>query len=397
MKNPRKTILLTFALIGATAPGTADEQPSVSTKGGFSIESADGAFSFEAGGRIMWDTDSFDGVLNRANDGDRRLNSDLRRSRLELDGSVLDDWDYSFHVDLLESGGASLHTIGVGYSGFEPFDVFIGRTKEPFGLEELSSSKALASIERNYFTEATDADSQPHFGVRLDGKVGQVGWSAGFFNPSGSPKKSDGGDRFAFTGRLFTAPVNEDGRTVHLGAAYTNRNIDTPIEQKGFGLDIAESGGVLDSSTWLTRDDSQWGLEGLYIDGPVSLQAEVFNKDMDIVGSPDGDVTHFYIQGTYTLTGERRGYKADSGTVDIIQPDAGDIAIELVAKIDQIELDVGGTPTEEVTGILAGVNFYLNRNVKLMANLISVDSKNIAAPGDDDDALVVSTRVQIAF
>ena len=40
-------------------------EPVISTEGGFQITSSDGAFSFKLGGRIMWDADSFDGVLNR--------------------------------------------------------------------------------------------------------------------------------------------------------------------------------------------------------------------------------------------------------------------------------------------------------------------------------------------
>ena len=92
----------------------------------------------------MWDVDSFDGVLNRSNDGSRRLSTDLRRSRLELGGTAYDDWKYKFDVDIKDKPGGSnaqLHTVGVDYTGFGGFDIFVGRTKEPFGLEELTSSK----------------------------------------------------------------------------------------------------------------------------------------------------------------------------------------------------------------------------------------------------------------
>ena len=53
-----------------------------------------------------------------------------------------------------------------------------------------------------------------------------------------SPDTDDGGDQIAFTGRLFGAPINDDDRTLHLGVAYSDRNIDVPVDQKGFGLDI---------------------------------------------------------------------------------------------------------------------------------------------------------------
>ena len=375
--------------------------PAVSSKGGIQITSSNSVFSFKLGGRVMWDVDSFDGVLNRSNDGSRRLSTDLRRSRLELGGTAYDDWKYKFDVDIKDKPGGSnaqLHTVGVDYTGFGGFDIFVGRTKEPFGLEELTSSKSISSIERNYYTEATDTDSQPQFGIRLDGKGSNVGWSVGLFNPVGGPKKDNGGDRIAFTGRLFGAPINTDSKTLHLGIAVTDRNIDQPLQHKGFGLDIAESGGKLDSSSLTIDSDRQWGLEGLYISGPFSLQSEVFAKKVGGAnGGPDGNVQHYYAQATYSLTGERRGYKAKSGIADIVKPSADRWAIELVGKLDHIELDIDGVPTEEVSGYLGGLNVYPNKNVKLMLNVIRVTSKNIAANNDDDAATVISTRLQFAF
>jgi len=377
------------------------DTPLILTDDGFEIASTGAAFSFKLGGRIMWDVDRFDGVLNRSNHGSWRLSNNLRRSRLELGGTAYKNWKFKFDLDINDKPGVDtirLHTFGVGYTGLKAFDVFVGRTKEPFGLEELTSSKSISSIERNYFTEATDVDSQPQFGIRLDGKGSGVGWSVSLFNPTGGPKKSDGSDRVAFTGRIFGAPINTDSKTLHLGIAITDRNIDQPIEQKGFALDIAEAGGKLDSSSLTIDSDRQWGIEGLYIFGPFSLQSEVFIKKVGGAHSgPDGDVHHYYSQVTYSLTGERRGYKAKSGTADRIKPSANRWAVELVGKLDHIELDIDGAPTEEVSGYLAGLNLYPNKNVKLMLNVIRVSSKSIATVDDDDAATVLSTRLQLAF
>ena len=396
-----KTLFL-YSLACVLVVSQADaSEPVISTESGFQISSADGAFSFKLGGRIMWDADSFDGVLNRSNDGSRRLSTDLRRSRLELGGTAYDAWKFKFDIDIKDKLGGSnayLHTVGVGYTGLKTFDVFIGRTKEPFGLEELTSSKSISSIERNYFTEATDTDSQPEFGIRLDSKGSGLGWSIGLFNPAGNPKNSDGGDRIAFTGRWFGALIDTDSTTLHLGIAVTDRNIDQPIQQKGFALDIAESGGKLDSSSLTIDSDRQWGVEGLYISGPFSLQSEVFVKKVGGAnGGPSGDVHHYYSQATYSLTGERRGYNAKSGIADIIKPSADGWAVELVGKLDHIELDIDGAPTEVVSGYLAGLNLYPNKNVKLMLNVIRVTSEKIATANDDDAATVISTRLQLAF
>ena len=162
--------------------------------------------------------------------------------------------------------------------------------------------------------------------------------------------------------------------------------------------DIAKSGGKLDSSTLSIDSDRQWGLEGLYISGPLSLQSEFFVKNTSGAdGGPGANVRHYYAQATYSLTGERRGYKAKSGVADIIKPISDGLAIELVCKLDHIEFDMGCTSTEAVSGYLAGLNLYPNRNLKLMLNLIRVNSNNIAAEADDDAATVISIRLQLAL
>lgn len=386
-------LMLTAAV--AVQPAAAAQ---ISVGDGVQIASDDGQYRFKLGGRVMWDADSFDGALNRGNDGDRRFNSDLRRARLELSGNFHPDLSFVFDVNV--NDGTEVHAAGLEYSGWRFANVFVGRSKEPFGLEELVSSKAISTIERNYFSEATDADSQSHFGVLLSGMAGQVGWAAGLFNPDGNPRNEDGGDRLAFTGRVFGAPLlNEDeDRVLHLGAAFTDRNLDDAEELRGFGLDIAETGGELDSTSILADEDRQLGLEALYLNGPFSLQAEAFRRELPgAAGGPDGEVNHQYLQATWTVTGESRGYKAGDGVPGMIRPEGRRGALELVAKVDNISFEVDGRPDQDVMGWLAGANWYPNRHVKLMANVIRVESDDVVAPGEQDDATVISARVQFSF
>lgn len=373
-----------FCAAAVALPAGADAQP------------------FELGGRLMWDADSFDGVLNRPGGGARRFDGYLRRARLEIGGEVGDDVEYVFDVDFTglqnAAATATLHTAGLRYTGLDAFELFVGRTKEPFGLEELTSSNAISAIERNFFTEATDSDSQPNFGVRLDGAVGRVGWQTGLFNPRGSPSRRDGGDRFAWTSRVFAAPVLDgDHRVVHVGAAYSDRRLDAPVLQAGFGLDVAEGGGQLDSSTLLVEDDRELGLEGLVIRGPFSLQAELFRKLMEgAAGGPDADVDAYYLQGTWTLTGQARGYRPREGVAGAVDARSGR-AIELVARYDTVRFAVDGRPDERAEGWLLGANWYLNSNLRFMLDYVHLESEGVAAPGAAGDADVLSTRIQLAF
>jgi len=394
--NPTRALR---ALMLAAALSTAAVAPAVANP--FSHESEDGNYTVKLGGRIMFDTDSYDGVLNRDNDGERRFDTELRRTRIESSGSVYRNWQWVADLNFNDDPDAPTtewHALGIRYTGFSAFSIFVGRDKEPFGLEELISSKAISSIERNYFTEATDVDSQPHHGIRLDGQAGPVGWSAALNSPVDRPQQENGDDRIAFTGRLFGAPIHDDTRTLHLGAGFTDRNLDQPIRQSGFKLDIAETGGELDSSSRLIRQDRQAGIEVMYLNGPYSLQSELFRKDTPGAGpEPDGTVDAWYLQFTWSVTGEPRTYKAAQGIADIVKPAGALGALELVAKVDRIDYRADGRDHETVTGYLAGVNWYVNPNVRLMLNYIHVDSDNLTAPGEDTTADVISTRIQFAF
>lgn len=391
-------ICLTLVLglgLGATRSQAA---ASLSPTGGLSVLSGDGDYSFELGGRAMWDMDSFDGVLNRAHDGERRFDAQLRRARIEMSGDLPGEFDWKFDVNFLENGDSEVHAAGLRYGGWRFASVFVGRDKEPFSLEELTSSNALSTIRRNFLVEATDADNQPNYGIRLDGFVGPVGWSAGLFNPNGNPKNADGGDRIAYTGRVFGAPIHADDRVLHFGAAYSDRNLDQAQELPGFSVRAAESADRLPTSVLLTREDRQAQVEFLYLDGPISIQGEHFWRDMKGTdANPDAQVRSQYLQATWTVTGETRGYKASAGVPGMVRPSHRRGALELVAKAENILFDRRGEPNPEARSYLLGANWYANPAIKFMFDVSWFETRHLVPDGADDDSLVFSGRIQVAI
>ncbi len=356
-------------------------------------------YSLDIGGRMMWDLDNYEGVLNADGDGDWRFNTQLRRARLEMSGTLPGDFDWVLDVNYIEStNDTELQNAGLRYSGWKVADIFFGRTKEPFGLEELASSNSILTMRRNVFTDATDTDSQPNYGLLLNGFAGPVGWAAGIFNPDGNPTDEDGSDRLAFTGRLFGAPIHDGARVLHLGLAATDRNLDAPESLRGFGLRAAETGDRISSASILADADRQLGLEALYMDGPWSLQAEAFWRNLDgAAGGPDGTVDSQYLQAAWTVTGESRGYKASSGVPDKVKPSSGRGALELVARIERIAFDVDGAAEQRGRILVAGANYYPNRNVKFMFNVSHADTTRLVADGAEDDGVAVTARIQVAF
>ena len=100
--------------------------------------------------------------------------------------------------------------------------------------------------------------------------------------------------------------------------------------------------------------------------------------------SPDNtcdlEMDGFYIQAAYTLTGETRGYEADSGAFAAIKPKNQLGAWELVARYEDAGIDIPGRSlSADLERMVLGVNWYVNENVKFMLNYVDseVDGCNM--------------------
>ena len=115
----------------------------INTKGKFEVASNEGDFKFRLGGRIQMDAATYaeDGI--RHNDG-----TELRRVRLFAQGTLWQNWDYKLQYDFTGSGINGLQDAYIDYSGSKPFSVRVGHIKEPFGLQNMTSSKYVAFTER---------------------------------------------------------------------------------------------------------------------------------------------------------------------------------------------------------------------------------------------------------
>jgi phosphate-selective porin OprO/OprP len=166
--------------------------------------------------------------------------------------------------------------------------------------------------------------------------------------------------------------------------------------------------------------------------GPLFAQAEYFWYDVDRnLGLPSTHFTGWYAQGSWTITGEARAYNPAAGAYGGIipnrpfslakgDPGAWEIAFRY-SHVDLNDLFTVGIPTALTNGVAGGVqniytvglNWYVNRNVRIMVNYLhgTVDKNSAAAtaavgglnpafPAGTDigakfDALAM--RTQIAF
>lgn len=326
---------------------TDGEDLIINTKGGLEVRTTDGDYSFELGGRLQYDYNHSE--LNGQTDEDE---FDVRRARLFAAGSIR-DWAWKAQFNIGDNNGGEPEDLYIRYNGWgQGARITVGKQKMPFGLEEMTSSKDISLLERSAMTEAYALGR--YEGLQFHGVRGDVTYAVAGFEDDSSDD-----DGFAWAARGTWAPVNADGRVVHLGAAYR---------------DMAE-------------DVEAVGLEAAAVTGPFHVQAEYghaerFGTDRD----------GYYVQAGWILTGETRPYK--NGVFKRVKSAGHYGAWELVARYEDGEGDYGDIElgASDATAWGLGLNWYLNDYVRLGVNYTEGDSND-----NDDDGSEFRARIQLAL
>ena len=366
------------------------------TGGGIKVKSSNGN-KFRLGARIMLDHYNYDEFWNDEGAGSAEENQ-IRRSRFTLAGNSGKHWSYKLTVNVDHEGeGDSVDTGFLKYSS-KPMYVRAGKYKRPGMLEERTSSKWLSTQERSILNEmAGSVLGKPDFGGVEVGFAtkGDMPMSGAIGIYDDEDEDGEGGDEYGIGARISTSPKFGDDAFLHAGASYYN------VDYAGEPLRIRSRMGIrtpgsrpFEVKRSFTDDIDQMGLELAYVTGPFSLQGEYMSLESggtagDALVQEDGehndrirsdiDMTGYYFQVAYTLTGETRGYKASSGAFKGIKPKDGMGAWELVARYEDADVDVEALGQEaSLERMVLGVNWYVNKNVKMMLNYIDAEIKDCA-------------------
>jgi phosphate-selective porin OprO/OprP len=135
----------------------------------------------------------------------------------------------------------------------------------------------------------------------------------------------------------------------------------------------------------------RYGLEGLWIRGPWSLQGEYLHAGTTFSdGKPAYHVDGWYAFASWIATGESRPY-AD-GNVGNVSPSRPWGAVEFALRYSAVDLNGGGVTRGREHDWTLGVNWYLGRHLKIQANYVRAfsDRKQLIV-----DPRVVELRAQI--
>lgn len=379
------------------AEATKPSDVEITTNGGLTVKTRDGKFQTKLGGRVQADAATYSGDPELGN------GTEIRRARLYLDGVMYHDWAYKLEYDFANTGsnGKGIADAYLSYNGFDNLQIKVGNFKDPFSLQEQTSSNHITFMERG-LPSAFAAGR--HIGVMAS--AGQHNWTlaGGAFGDSltatGSDVDEDEG--WGLGTRATWAPVNEAGKVVHLGLGVNYREtggdnearFNQQPESHVAGINIVDTGDITDVDDFL-----KVGAEIAMVQGPFSAQAEYITTSVNRDGGADLDFDGWYVQAGYFLTGESANYKA--GKFGGIKPkgnvgEGGIGAWELALRYSTVDLSDADIDGGEADAITLGLNWYPTPTLRFSANyvdMLEVDGGTY----DDEEPSAFQLRSQWAF
>lgn len=389
-------------------------------KDGLKFQSKDGNFKAQIGGRIQVDWAKIDGDNPMVSDiealesGNTLDGSgvEFRRARLFISGTIYDSVDFKAQYDFA-GGDSDFKDVWIGLRGV-PYvgNIRGGHQKEPFSLEELTSSKYITFMERalpNAFAPGRNT------GLLMKNAVldKRMTWGVGVFEDVDDTGDSfNDFDTWNVSARVTGLPwYQEDGRQlVHLGLSYTHQFRDDDEDDDDSKVRFRQRPESHITDARIVNTD-RFGADGVdivtpelaLVYGPFSLQGEYFYTWTDSDEADDPEFDGYYVFGSYFITGEHRRYSTSNGAFSRVKPknnfhptEPGWGAWEVAARYSNIDLNDEEIEGGEADNFTFGLNWYLNPNVRWMFNYVYSDLED--RDGVDDDSLdIFQTRLQIDF
>ncbi len=364
------------------------------------FETRDGNVSVKIGGRVHYDMVFPDADSDvEAARGEHVATSGARRFRIETGGTLFGN---VYFQDNIEFSGTA-HAWKDNYVGIRKLplglDFRVGYFKEPFSLEQMTSSNWTTFMERSLAD--VFAPSFNH-GAMLSGEAvaGRLWWWAGDFWDGGTGSAPVAHN---WTARIAGIPLRDPATStlVHLGVSLSDRSPKGDTHQYRQRPEAPFLPRLVDTGVVPVDSRRLVALEGAFVRGPFSLQGEWMVADNSwnpAVGpSPDPRYHGYYVQGSWFLTGESReaGYK--EGVFGRVRPKTnfdgkdGTGAFEAAVRYSVVDLDDDGVDGGVADDWTLGVTWYVNPNARIMVNYVLANLHHVG------DVQVLEVRFQVAF
>jgi len=385
---------------------------------GYALKSADGEFQvkfrgyIQADGRFVGDSDTTSGPTTFA----------LRRVRPVLEATAFRIFDFKLMPDFGQ--GQTVLYDAYADARFAPWlKLRVGKYKPQFGLERLESATELTFIERG---EPTNIAPNRDLGASLYGDLagGRLSYAIGVFNGVVDGGNADLDDHSGkdVLARLFALPFKnaESDALKGLGAGFAvtsgsqHGTLTAPdlatyksaAQQTHFRY---RADGTVEGTT--VADGAHWriGPQGYYYVGSVGFLSEYYVSSQRVrrnTTADDVQARAWQISGVYALTGEKESYRGivPRQTFDRSKGTWG--GFELTVRYGELKVDDHAVPyfanpasaASQARDSVVGVNWYLNRFVKITGQFENISFRGGAPNGGDRPTeRGVYTRLQFAF
>lgn len=351
-----------------------ESEPTVKWGPSPTITSPDGEYEMKMRGRLYFDA----GWVSDDKDVATIKATEVRTARIGIEGKAGGGIKYRLEANF---SGNSVNVqdafIAIPSVGGE---LKLGHFKPGHSLTEATSSRFTSFMERAAFTDAFGFTRGLGVGYFTHGND----WSANISLQRGGMDTADDDEGYAVAGRATYSPMFGDVQA-HFGTSMRYREIGDG--QSAMGYSQRPHSHLADTfvkTAGVSQSDRFWGLETAMISGSFAAQAEYAWLKADLL---DPEVGHSnplfeggYVEMSYFLTGESRGYKATSGAFDrvkVLNPiGKGAGAWQVAARYDYIDLSDENIFGGEQTTWTLGLNWHLNNYTRIMMNYARANIDN---------------------
>jgi phosphate-selective porin OprO/OprP len=406
-----------------TAPSNPPAGEVTAGRSGFALQSDDGNFLIRFQGLIQADgrfyagsgdsNHSYVSAVNASGQAPLASQFVLRRVRPILSGTLYHNFDFFIQPDF----GGNAAVIYDAYLDIKPSKVAnlrVGKFKTPLGLDRLQTDSYLTFAERGL---SADLIPQRDSGLELYGGFfgNALTYQAAFTNgeaDSASAPDSDANNAKEGILRIFTQPFKNTAITplqklgIGVAGSYTGDSNALPTFKTAAGQEQFFAYNAIS----FNGEQSRLNPEANYYWGPLGVYGEYTQtSQVAQTGRLKTRLTNDAWQGavSWVVTGEDASYTGvtPKKNFDLQAKTWG--AWEVAARVQQLQIDPetfrlgfanAGASASRATAYTLGVNWYLNKFVKFVADYEETWFKGgNGVNGNRPVERVIDTRWQLAF
>lgn len=375
-----------------------------SFKGAAHFADKDAGWDFKVRGRIQYDFGYVSNPSNAINTKELGFSSELRRGRLGVEGKMPGSFSYKLEADLA-GNEVSLADALIQWKG-NNFTATVGQHKTFSSLEEMTSSRFTAFLERAAFTDAFGFERR--VGVSGGFNQGDFSVDAGVFTDDISALNGSN-NSYSLDARAVYAPKIGNNQ-LHFGGSIHHRELQDIAGNVRYRQrpQIHTTGMRFVATPNLpTESETSYGLEAAGIFGPIHVAGEAHWLKQGLMAAGAKDPGYFggYAEVGYFFTGETLGYKGGAfNRTKVNNPinKGGMGALQGVVRVDHLNLNdrdagvIGG----KQTAYQLGLTWIPMDYVRFLLNYSRVELKDaavLAGTKSDYGVDVIGVRAQLDF